>query len=322
MYRNRHTNKFIALTRRLFQRRANQGATSRRGFLSGLCALPAAALTVNTDATAQATQSAAGQSDAGQSGNRNFAEVIGYQLERHIKEARFAILPLGSVEYHGPSGPPATDTALATGIAARLAPKFNASVFPPIHFTHNPAHTAEFRGSVSVRPAVLTMYFEDVLRGIVQNGFKKVFVLNGHSGNIAPMRAAISQVAAERKEADFLLASWWETLSIQLVENLKLFTSGNGGRGHGGPLEMSSAAVFLPNSVEAGRGPDLPPTVRPEDGFPYYHEKADVSDWPGYSGKLSEISRDKGEKLVDTATKRLEALLEYWLKNESKAGNW
>ena len=75
------------------------------------------------------------------------------------------------------------------------------------------------------------------------------------------MRAAISQVAAERKEADFLLASWWETLSIQLVENLKLFTSGNGGRGHGGPLEMSSAAVFLPNSVEAGRGPDLPPRI-------------------------------------------------------------
>jgi hypothetical protein len=66
----------------------------------------------------------------------------------------------------------------------------------------------------------------------------------------------------------------------------------------------------------------LPPTDRPEDGFPYYHEKADVQNWPGYSGKLSEISRAKGERLVDAATKRLEALIEHWLKSEKKAGNW
>jgi creatinine amidohydrolase/Fe(II)-dependent formamide hydrolase-like protein len=98
-------------------------------------------------------------------------------------------------------------------------------------------------------------------------------VLNDHSGNIAPMRAAVSQVAAELQGSDILMASWWETLSIPLVESMKLFTLGNGGRGHGGPLEMSSAAVFAPNAVEAGRAPDLPPTPRPEDGTPYYHER-------------------------------------------------
>ena len=214
------------------------------------------------DVTAQSASASSAQEP-----NRNFAEVIGYKIEQHIKESSFAILPLGAVEYHGPSGPPSTDTALAKGIAARLAPKFKASVFPAIEFTHNPAHTADFRGSVSVRPEVLTMYFEDVLRGIVKNGFKKVFVLNGHSGNIAPMRSAISQVTSEFKDTDMLMASWWETLTIQLVEGMKIFTSGNGGRGHGGPLEMSSAAVFLPNSVEAGRAPDLPPTDRPRRRF-------------------------------------------------------
>lgn len=296
-------------------RKTKSKTTARRGFLNGLLAVPASVMLLKSDAAPQS-------SPASQEPGRNFAEVIGYKLEQHIQESKFAILPLGSVEYHGPSGPASTDTALATGIAARLAPKFKASVFPPVHFTHNPAHTADFRGSISIRPEVLTMYFEDVLRGIVKNGFKKVFVLNGHSGNIAPMRSAISQVTAELKEADMLMANWWETLSIQLVESMKLFTSGNGGRGHGGPLEMSSAAVFLPNSVEAGRAPDLPPTDRPEDGFPFYLEKAATKDWPAYSGKLSEISREKGERLVEAATKRLESLVEYWLKTGVKAGNW
>jgi creatinine amidohydrolase len=301
----------------LFKKTKKEQPTARRGFLSSLLTLPASVIALNSGAAAQSLPASSAQEQ-----NRNFAEVIGYKIEQHIKESSFAILPLGAVEYHGPSGPPSTDTALAKGIAARLAPKFKASIFPAIEFTHNPAHTADFRGSISVRPEVLTMYFEDVLRGIVKNGFKKVFILNGHSGNIAPMRSAISQVTSEFKDADMLMASWWETLTIQLVEGMKIFTSGNGGRGHGGPLEMSSAAVFLPNSVEAGRAPDLPPTPRPEDGFPYYHEKADTTDWPGYSGKLSEISRERGEKLIDTATKRLEALIEYWLKTGGKPGNW
>ncbi|MBI1760116.1 MAG: creatininase family protein [Acidobacteria bacterium] len=288
----------------------------RRAFLNGLSAFPLLGLA----ASPVVVQS---QPVATQEPNRHFAEVIGYKIEEHIRNAQFAILPLGSVEYHGPSGPASTDTVLAKGLADRLAPKFKATIFPCIEFTHNPAHTAAFRGSVSVRPEVLTMYFEDVLRGIYQNGCKKIFVLNGHSGNIAPMRAAISQVAGELKGSDILLANWWETLSIPLVESLNVFSPGsNGGRGHGGPLEMSSAAVFASNNVEAGRAPDLPPTPRPEDGTPYYHEKAATEDWPGYSGKLSEISRARGEKLVEAATKRLEALIEHWLKNEKKAGNW
>src|SRR5262249_17816926 len=227
----------------------------RRNFINALLAAPAlswAALTSDGKREAAASTTA---STTAQEPVRNFADVIGYKLEQQISQSRLPILPLGSVEYHGPSGPVSTDTVLAKGIAARLAPRFQASVFPTIEFTHNPAHTAEFRGSVSVRPEVLTMYFEDVLRGIYQTGFKKIFVLNGHGGNIAPMRAAISHVAAELKGSDILMANWWETLSIQLVEGMKLFTSGNGGRGHGGPLEMSSAAVFAPNSVEAGRAP-------------------------------------------------------------------
>ncbi len=319
---NRIIAELYALLRTPHRQPSTATAQRRRNFINALLAAPALSWAALTPDGKRAGAASTTASTTAQEPIRNFADVIGYKLEQHVSQSRFAILPLGSVEYHGPSGPVSTDTVLAKGIAARLAPRFQASVFPTIEFTHNPAHTAEFRGSISVRPEVLTMYFEDVLRGIFQNGFKKIFVLNGHSGNIAPMRSAISHVVAELKGSDILMANWWETLSIQLVEGMKLFTSGNGGRGHGGPLEMSSAAVFAPQSVEAGRAPDLPPTVRPEDGFPFYHEKAATQDWPGYSGKLSEISRERGEKLVDAATKRLEALIEHWLKNEGKAGNW
>jgi creatinine amidohydrolase/Fe(II)-dependent formamide hydrolase-like protein len=119
-----------------------------------------------------------------------------------------------------------------------------------------------------------------------------------------------------------LLVSWWETLPTPLVESLKLFTSGNGGHGHGGPLEMSVAAVFAPGSVEPGKGPDLPTITPLAEDVPYYLEKSKADGWPGYSGKLSEISRDKGEKLVTIAVDKLATLVQAWLKNESSPGSW
>lgn len=288
---------------------------NRRRFLRGLIAMP-------TAAAAGMTRAQTNSSDGQSADDTRFGEVTGYRLERHIGAARLAILPLGAVEYHGPSGFASADSALAEGISLKLAARLRASVFPTVHYTHCPAHTVDFTGTVSVRPDVMTMYFADVLRGVVANKFNKVLILNGHSGNIPTARGAISQVTYERPESQMLMVNWWETLPVSLLQSLKLFTSGNGGRGHGGPLEISAAAVFAPRSVEAGRGPDLPASERATEEFSYYLEKKKADGWPGYSGKLSEISREKGEKLIEIAEGRIASLVENWLRNESKPGNW
>ncbi len=251
-----------------------------------------------------------------------FWEIPGKDLEAHIQQARLAILPMGAVEFHGPSGPPFTDCFLATGIADKLGPKLKASVFPVIAYTHCPAHTIRFKGTISIRPEVITMYMADVLRGIAANGFTKVFVLNGHSGNTGPAQAAISQVTGEIKGLQALSANWWETLTFDLLDKMKVFTSGNGGRGHGGPLELSSAAVFAPQgSVVPGGGPDLPALERLAD-FPHYVEKYEGRGWPGYSGKQSEIGKERGERLITVASDKLGALAEAWLKDAARPGSW
>ncbi|HXF05819.1 MAG TPA: creatininase family protein [Blastocatellia bacterium] len=253
---------------------------------------------------------------------REFVRITGYRLDEHVRESQLALLPLGSIEYHGPSGPPMTDSIIAAGLAERVAPRVKASVFPVVMFSHCPAHTAQFRGSVSIRPEVMTMYLADILRGIVANGFRRVFLLNGHDGNIGPARMAMSQVTADIRESQMMLVNWWETLPTPLVESLRLFTSGNGGHGHGGPLELSVAAVFAPASVEAGKGPDLPALTPLIEGVPFYLEKSQAENWPGYSGKLSEISREKGEKLVALAVEKLSTLIEEWIKKPTHPGSW
>ncbi len=251
-----------------------------------------------------------------------FNRVPGYAVADHIKTARLAILPLGSVEYHGPSGPLGTDSLIAAGLAERLAEDLQASLLPAIHYTHSPAHTTSFPGTLSIRPSTMVAYLTDVLAGLVEQGFDRILVMNGHDGNVGSARLAISQVTQEHPEAAILFVNWWETLPGPLVDSLELFNQPNGGHGHGGPLELSVAAAFAPDGVVPGKGPDLPPPQSLSTGFPYYLEKTQAKDWPGYSGNLSEISPEKGEQLVQIAEDRIAELVENWLANPAAPGSW
>lgn len=255
-------------------------------------------------------------------GEAQFSKLPGYKLDAHLKTRKLAILPLGSVEYHGPSGPAATDSLIATGLAERLAPGLGASLLPTVEYTHCPAHTAAFRGTISIRPEVITAYLTDILGSLVEHGFNRIFVLNGHDGNIGAARLAISQVTHQHTDVAILFVSWWETLPGPLVDRLEIFDQPNGGHGHGGPLEMSVAAAFAPESVEAGKGPDLSAIEGFTQDFPYYLEKDHAEGWPGYSGKLSEIAREKGDRLVEISSQRLEKLVRTWLANPKARGSW
>ena len=285
---------------------------SRRRFLAQLAAVPVVA-TLKLPANAQASPRANG---------RNWGEVVGYQIDDLIHRSKLAILPLGSVEFHGPSGPALADAMLAEGITARLAERLPAAVLPVVSYAQCPANTAGFHGSISVRPEVMTMLYSDILRGIVGNGFQKVLVLNAHSGNVGPARAAVAEVTQQHASTQMILVNWWETLTPEVLGRLHLFTSGNGGHGHGGPLELSATAVFAPNSVEPGRAPDLPATEGVGREFPYYMDKSGAPEWQAYSGKLSEISRDKGEKLVQVVVNRIHDVVANWLEHDMTPGNW
>jgi creatinine amidohydrolase len=248
--------------------------------------------------------------------------VTGYQVDDVTAKARLAILPLGSIEYHGPSGPLGTDGLIASGLATRLADRLGAVLYPTLYYTHSPAHTTAFRSTLTLRPETIAALLTDILRSMVEQGFDKIFVLNAHDGNIGPARLAISQVTHENPGVAIMLVNWWETLPGPMVDSLHLFDQPNGGHGHGGPLELSVAATLAPGTVVPGKGPDLPALEGISEGFPYYLEKSHGEGWPGYSGKLSEISAEKGERLVQITEDRLAQLVEKWLADPDAPGSW
>ena len=253
---------------------------------------------------------------------KRFEEVAGFEVEDAVSGHPLAILPLGSLEFHGPHNPLGSDSIIISGIAERVAARTGALLFPTIMFTQCPAHTAHFRGTLSIRPEVMTMYFADVLRNILRLGFRRIFVLNGHDGNIGPGRGAIAQVADEDRDAALLFASWWEFLREELMKSLGLFQQGNGGHGHGGPLETSAVAAFRPDLVHLEQARDLPEPPDLAGGAPYFLQKSVATNWPGYSGQVSESSAVKGKRLVGISEDAIVKLIENWLKNKEVPGSW
>jgi creatinine amidohydrolase len=262
------------------------------------------------------------QGDASNSEPKRFEEIAGFEVADAVASHSLAILPLGSLEFHGPHNPLGSDSIIISGIAASVAWRTGGVLFPAIMFTQCPAHTANFRGTISIRPEVMTTYFADVLRNILHLGFRKVFVLNGHDGNIGPCRGAVSQIAEENKGAALLFASWWEFLSSAQMKSLGLFHQANGGHGHGGPLETSAVAAFRPDLVHLEKSKDLPEPPDLGDGAPYFLQKSAAANWPGYSGHVSESSAEKGRRLVRISEDGIVKLIENWLKHEEVPGSW
>jgi creatinine amidohydrolase len=251
-----------------------------------------------------------------------FEELAGFEVTEAVSSHQVAILPLGSLEFHGAHNPLGSDFIIISGIAESVAVRTNALLFPTITFTQCPSHTAHFVGTISIRPEVMTMYIADVLRNILRLGFRKIFILNGHDGNIGPGRGAVAQVADEVKDAALLFASWWEFLPGDFMHSLGLFSQANGGHGHGGPLETSAVAAFRPDLIHLEKSRDLPEPPDLSTGTPYFLQKSTAVDWPGYSGRVSEASPEKGRKLVQLSEDRIVKLIENWLLHSEVPGSW
>jgi creatinine amidohydrolase len=285
--------------------------TRRNALLVGL-ALPGIAAGVSTGAAS---------SEISEKPKR-FDEVDGFEVAELTSSCSLAIMPLGSLEFHGPHNPIGTDSIIISGIAERVAVRTGGLLFPTVAFTQCPAHTAHFPGTISIRPEVMTMYLEDILRNILRAGFRKVLVLNGHDGNVGPGRGAIARIADETQDAALLFASWWEFLPGEMMKTMGMFHQSNGGHGHGGPLETSAVAAFRPNLIRLDKARDLPEPPDLAGGAPYYLGKSTAADWPGYSGAISEASAEKGRRLVKISEEGIVKLVENWLSHPSSAGSW
>ena len=114
------------------------------------------------------------------------------EVEEYLSTSKVIIIPIGSTEQHGPTGAIGTDALTATAVALGVARKTKVLVTPTLSFGMAEHHLG-FPGTMSLQPSTLLAVLHDLIISLAGHGFERIFVVNGHGGNIATAKAAFAQ---------------------------------------------------------------------------------------------------------------------------------
>jgi creatinine amidohydrolase len=135
-------------------------------------------------------------------------ELSWFEVQEYLKSNDLIILPIGSIEQHGPHLPLATDSINVLYLATQAAASAEVLVAPIIKTGVSLNHI-DFPGTISLQPENLTNIIIDVVRSLIHHGFKKIILLNGHGGNNSAIETAAIKLKVDfTKEIIGVLHSW------------------------------------------------------------------------------------------------------------------
>ena len=108
-------------------------------------------------------------------------------IKAYLEEKDTVIVPVASIEQHGPHLPIKTDTVTAEEVSRRVANLIEVLYTPCIWTGYSPQHMHEVcngRGTITVRPETFLNLMYDVGRSLIHHGFNRILFINGHGSNI------------------------------------------------------------------------------------------------------------------------------------------
>ena len=106
----------------------------------------------------------------------NIRDQFDPDLRKIIKKKKqIAIIPVGSIEQHGPHLPISTDSDIVTEIALRLSEKINGLLLPTINYGISDEHFPFF--NLSIKKSTLSKILEDLCESLVKNGISRILVI-------------------------------------------------------------------------------------------------------------------------------------------------
>lgn len=169
------------------------------------------------------------------------------EVEAYLARSTGIFLPVGSTEQHGPMGLIGTDAICAGAVAERAADLANALVAPTLALTPAPFNTA-FPGTISISEPVFEALAGEVVSGLLTQGFDRIYVLNGHGANLAPLRRIAGGCAEVR------IRSWWDYAPVNAIRQREY---GDWEGMHATPSEVAITQA-LHRVVESGAASNPP----------------------------------------------------------------
>jgi creatinine amidohydrolase len=247
-----------------------------------------------------------------------------------VKEAAarpcVAIVPIATLEDHGPHLPIDTDLLLCASIcelAASLAADRTILV-PPINHGYSPHHM-DFPGAITIGAHTLIDYGLDVCKSLAHHGFKRILIVNGHGSN-TPFTDIIARLSVVHTGALTAAVNYWAAPGVCEVAQSLRESEPVGGMNHACEFETSLYLALRPNLVDMSKAvaelshrpsknywTDLIAGDGPLAMMEYWSQLSES----GVMGDPTTATAAKGRALLDAAAKGLVELVDEMLARKS-----
>jgi creatinine amidohydrolase len=244
-------------------------------------------------------------------GNLTFVDINNYLAEKDL-----IIVPMASLEQHGPHLPLYTDTVTAVEMSRRVSEMIAVLHTPPIWMGYSPQHMhkpGKGRGTITMRSSTMLAIMYDTARSLIHHGFNRIIFMNGHGSNVKIVDPILRKLRYETGALIGFVKPYMERyygILSGLMENPPEETPG----WHASELETSQDLAWNEGFVRMDRAehtkahvPEfLPRTFAKKDGMPdvefegytYFNFPMDHHEFieSGVIGNPLRATQEKGEE--------------------------
>jgi creatinine amidohydrolase len=186
-----------------------------------------------------------------------FHEMTFPELRRVPRDKTVLMAPIAACEQHSHHLAVYTDTVLCTGVAEGVEQRMPQQVLLlPTLWLGASHHHLRFGATLSVDVDTHAALISEYLTPLLDDGYQRLLILNGHGGNIDTMHTALRLIQPDFTDRILSAASYWDIAAKELAA---LAEGPRKSMGHACEFETSMMLALRPDLVRKSEIKDDPP---------------------------------------------------------------
>ncbi len=244
-----------------------------------------------------------------------WSQLTWAELPEKIADAhQAAILPIGATEQHGPHMGCGMDYVLADILCSAVSKLCNVPMLPTMPYGCSIGHSQRWPGTLAIQPITLINMMKDIGDWAYHSGIRRLFIVNTHVTNAAPLRCALEMLRAEHDDMMVSVIN-----SAHISERVRQFHHADGDDWHANDAETSLMLATAPHMVRSellnlADDPDR------TEGLVFSHPVNRTSA-NGVTGMPSISTAEKGNEWFQWMVEDLSKLIQQGLKETPPLAN-